>query len=248
VELTHDAQEFMDWAGLDSDRFNQGFNTEADYFLWLTCQSHLNLNDSEGTKEKYEEILENRFPQGWKRMAGRRKEADPTKMPRGHGKIRLEVMARFRDWLLTTAYGVEAPVSPKADKAVTPADSTQVTADLAKLDISDKTPVKPISAREQNLVDPSKPQELSPIDLAALDYFKKTSEWQSAFNGRKKEATIMAERQHRNNKESADHQKAKEDALKAKQMPAPVAEGVPTVITGDRRNLKAEDMDEGVSL
>jgi hypothetical protein len=236
IELTHDPKEFMAWAGLDPVRFDQGFKSEDDYFLWLTCQTDENEGTPEEKKEKYERLLEKRFPQGWKRMAGRRKEVDTTKMPKGHGKIRLEVMARFRDWVLTTAYGVEAPSKgPEVNK---------VAEDLSKLDLA--PPAKP-SAREQNLIDPDKYQELSPIDISALEYFGKKPQWESAFEGRKEEAQVMSERQKRNSKENAAVQKAKEDA-KAKEA-APVSEEGPSDVAAGRENdSKAEDMDEGVSL
>lgn len=247
----------MEWAGLDSERFEQGFKTEADYFMWLTCQTNFDSRDAEGkNKEKYEVLLEKRFPQGWKKMAGRKKEADPTKMPRGHGKIRLEVMARFRDWLLTTAYRVEAPVSPDVmEKVDTIIDSSQVETDLSKLSITDKpaSNPNPVSAREQNLIDPEKYQELSPNDLSALDYFNKTAQWQTAFEGRKEEAKIMAERQKRNHKESVAVQKAKEEAADAKKHgtgPKYTFQEGPTFVVTERKrsNGKVEDMDEGVSL
>jgi hypothetical protein len=225
----------MAWAGLDPGRFDQGFKSEDDYFKWLTCQTDENEGTPEEKKEKYEKLLEKRFPQGWKRMAGRRKEVDTTKMPKGHGKVRLEVMARFRDWVLTTAYGVEAP---------SPRGTEKVAEDLSKLDLA-KTVPPPVSAREQNLIDPDKYQELSPIDVSALEYFKKKPQWESAFEGRKEEAKVMSERQKRNSKENAAVQKAKEDA-KAKSL-APVSEEGPSVVAADGRS-KAEDMDEGVSL
>lgn len=224
----------MAWAGLDADRFEQGFKSEDDYFMWLTCQTDENEGTSEEKKENFERLLEKRFPQGWKKMAGRRKETDNTKMPKGHGKIRLEVMARFRDWMLTTAYGVEAP-SPRVTEKV-----DKVADDLNKLDLA--PPAKPVSAREQNLIDPAKFQELSPIDISALEYFRKKPQWESAIEGRREEAKVMSERQKRNNKENAAVQKAKEDA-KAKKA-APVSE---QGISGSS-NAKAEDMDEGVSL
>lgn len=241
VELTHDAQEFMNWAGLDSARFEKGFKSETDYFMWLTCQTNQQEGTPEEKKAKYERLLEKRFPQGWKRMAGKRKEADTTKIPKGHGKIRLEVMARFREWLLTTAYGVEAPVSPKITDKV-----SGVETDLEKLKLSE--PAKP-SAREQNLVNPDKYQELSSIDLAALDHFGKKEQWQSAFEGRREEARIMSERQKRNMKENTDHHKAKEEVQEVKK-PAYVYEEGPTFIVTDRKrnNVKAEDDDEGVAL
>jgi hypothetical protein len=225
----------MAWAGLDPVRFDQGFKSEDDYFMWLTCQTDENEGTPEEKKEKYEKLLEKRFPQGWKRMAGRRKEVDTTKMPKGHGKVRLEVMARFRDWVLTTAYGVEAP-SPKVTEKV--AD------DLSKLKL-DKT-VPPVSAREQNLIDPDKYQELSLIDISALDYFNKKPQWETAFEGRREEAQVMSERQKRNSKENAAVHKAKEDA-KVKSL-APVSEEGPSDVAAERNDSKAEDMDEGVSL
>jgi len=224
----------MAWAGLDPVRFDQGFKSEDDYFMWLTCQTDENEGTPEEKKAKYEKLLEKRFPQGWKRMAGRRKEADNTKMPKGHGKVRLEVMARFRDWVLTTAYGVEAP---------SPRGTEKVAEDLSKLDLAKSVP--PVSAREQNLLDPDKFQELSPIDISALEYFKKKTQWETAFGGRREEAKVMSERQKRNNKENAAVQKAKEDvkAMKA----APVNGEGSSVVAADGRS-KAEDMDEGVSL
>jgi len=245
----------MDWAGLDSVRFEQGFKSEKDYFMWLTCQT----NDSESTevekKFKYEALLEKRFPQGWKKMAGRRKEADPTKMPRGHGKIRLEVMARFRDWLLTTAYGVEAPVSPKADQPVDRGtDPTEgITTGISNLKLPEKIvapPMTPVSAREQNLLDPERYQQLSPDDISALKHFGKIAQWQTVFDGRKQEAKVMADRQKRKVKENTDHQKAKEEAKPAKDTPISVKEEVAVVAgSGSRRDeVKTEDMDEGVSL
>jgi hypothetical protein len=227
----------MAWAGLDPVRFDQGFKSEDDYFMWLTCQTDENEGTPEEKKEKYEKLLEKRFPQGWKRMAGRRKEVDATKMPKGHGKVRLEVMARFRDWVLTTAYGVEAP---------SPRGTEKVAEDLNKLELA-KTVPPPDSAREQNLIDPDKFQELSPIDISALEYFKKKLQWESAFDGRKEEAKVMSERQKRNSKENAAVQKAKEDA-KAKSL-APVSEEGPSDVAAGRGiDSKAEDMDEGVSL
>jgi hypothetical protein len=232
VELTHDPKEFMAWAGLDPVRFDQGFRSEDEYFMWLTCQTDENEGTPEEKKVKYERLLEKRFPQGWRRMAGKRKEVDTTKMPRGHGKIRLEVMARFRDWVLTTAYGVEAP-SPKGTEV------EKVAKDLSTLDLDKKVP--PVSAREQNLIDPDRFQELSTIDISALEYFKKKPQWETAFQGRKKEAKVMAERQKRNSKENAAAHKAKEDAKGAK---APVSEQGPVASS----DSKAEDMDEGVSL
>ena len=237
VELTHDPKEFMAWAGLDPVRFDQGFKSEDDYFMWLTCQTDENEGTPEEKKAKYEKLLEKRFPQGWKRMAGRRKEAGTTKMPKGHGKVRLEVMARFRDWVLTTAYGVEAP-SPRGTEKW-----NKVAEDLDKLNI-DKT-VPPISAREQNLLDPDKFQELSPIDISVLEYFKKKSQWETAFEGRREEAKVMSERQKRNNKENAAVHKAKVDAKAIKAEPVN-GEGS-SVVPADGRS-KAEDMDEGVSL
>jgi hypothetical protein len=201
--------------------------------MWLTCQTDENEGTPEEKKEKYERLLEKRFPQGWKRMAGKRKEVDTTKMPKGHGKIRLEVMARFREWVLTTVYGVEAPSPRGTDK---------VAEDLSKLDLKTKPPV---SAREQNLIDPDKFQELSPIDISALEYFDKKPQWESAFEGRKEEAKVMSERQKRNNKENAAVHKAKEDAKAEKA--APVSEEGPSIIATDVRS-KAEDMDEGFSL
>jgi len=224
----------MAWAGLDANRFEQGFKSEDDYFMWLTCQTNENEGTSEEKKAKYERLLEKRFPQGWKRMAGRRKEVDNTKMPKGHGKIRLEVMARFRDWMLTTAYGVEAPsprVSEKVDK---------VTEDVNKLDLA--PPAKPVSAREQNLIDPAKFQELSPIDISALEYFRKKPQWESAFEGRREEAKVMSERQKRNNKENAAVQKAKEDAIAKKATPVSEESG------SGSNDPKAENVDEGVAL
>ena len=232
MELTHDPKEFMAWAGLDPVRFDQGFKSEEDYFLWLTCQTDENEGTTEEKKERYEKLLEKRFPQGWKRMAGKRKEVDTTKMPKGHGKVRLEVMARFRDWVLTTAYGVEAPKGTAVDK---------VAKDLSKMTLA-KT-VSPPSAREQNLLDPDKYQELSPIDMSALEYFHKKPQWESAFEARREEAKVMSEKQRRNNKENAAAHKAKEDS---KAMKAVYGEGSSVVAAGGRS--KAEDMDEGVSL
>jgi hypothetical protein len=134
-------------------------------------------------------------------------------------------------------------------------DPNQVATDLLKLSLTDKpAPIPtPVSAREQNLIDPEKYQELSPIDLSALDYFNKTAQWQTAFEGRKEEAKIMAERQKRNHKESVAVQKAKEEAADAKKNGAgpkyAFQEGPTFVVTdGKRYNGKAEDMDEGVSL
>jgi len=224
----------MAWAGLDADRFEQGFKSEDDYFMWLTCQTDENEGTPEEKKEKYASLLEKRFPQGWKRMAGKRKEVDNTKMPKGHGKIRLEVVARFRDWMLTTAYGVEAP-SPRVSERI-----DKVAEDLNKLDLA--PPARPVSAREQNLIDPAKFQELSPIDISALEHFGKKPQWESAFELRREEAKVMSERQKRNNKENAAVQKAKEDA-KAKKA-APVSE---QGVSGSNAP-KAEDVDEGVAL
>lgn len=200
--------------------------------MWLTCQTDKNEGTPEEKKEKYERLLEKRFAQGWKRMAGKRKEVDNTKMPKGHGKVRLEVMARFRDWILTTAYGVEAP---------SPRGTEKVADDLSKMNLAKTVP--PPSAREQNLLDPDKFQELSPIDMSALEYFHKKPQWESAFEGRKEEAKVMSERQKRNDKENAAAHKAKEDA---KAMKAVYGEGS-SVVAAEGRS-KPEDMDEGVSL
>ena len=246
----------MDWAGLDSARFEQGFKSEDDYFMWLTCQNDHSEGTEDEKKVKYSALLEKKFPQGWKKMAGRRKEADPTKMPRGHGKIRLEVMARFRDWLLTTAYGVEAPVSPRVGHPVgsTTTDSTEgVTTGISNLKLPEKIvapPMTPVSAREQNLLDPERYQQLSPDDISALKHFGKIAQWQTVFDGRKQEAKVMADRQKRKVKENTDHQKAKEEAKPAKDTPISVKEEVAVVAgSGSRRDeVKTEDMDEGVSL
>jgi hypothetical protein len=237
VELTHDLEEFMEWAGLNSQRFHKGFKTEEDYWRWLTCLPE----DEGGTKEesmtleerrvKYDALLEKRFPQGWKRMAGKKKEVDTTKIPKGHGKARLEVMGRFREWLSTTIYGLEAAASTAAKETrkegqvsdtvakdeQMATDATQVTEDLMKISLRPTTPPPPIIAlptltpRELSLIDPEKPLALSYTATSALEYFNATPRWEQLLESRKKEAEIVAERQKRNSKENSAVQIAKED-------------------------------------
>jgi hypothetical protein len=266
VELTHDPEDFMQWAGLDSDRFYQGFKTETEYWMWLTCL----VDDDQGTnpeerKEKYGRLLEKNFPQGWRRMAESKRSADPTKMPKGHGKVRLDVLNRFRDWLGTTIYGAEAKAKAKVDEenneAITttsPADSSQaITTDMSNLSINNENeksgpppaPNPVLSAREQNLLDPDKFLALSYTANSALEHFNKVSEHQAMFDARKQEATVMAEKQKRNMKESADSRKAKEEAAaeaaKARAVPPPT----PVMTTGEKeRERRPEEIDEGVSL
>jgi hypothetical protein len=237
VELTHDPEEFMEWAGLSSQRFHKGFKTEEDYWRWLTCLPEDEVEDEGKTKEesitleerrvKYDALLEKRFPQGWKRMAGKKKEVDTTKIPKGHGKARLEVMGRFREWLSTTIYGLEAAAATAAkegqvsdtvakdDQVAT--DATQVTEDLMKISFRTTTPPPPIIAlptltpRELSLIDPERPLPLSYTATSALEYFKARPRWEQLLDSRKKEAEIVAERQKRNSKEKTAVQIAKED-------------------------------------
>jgi len=257
VELTHDPKEFMDWAGLDSERFERGFETETDYFMWLTCLVDNDQGTNSGERnEKYERLLEKRFPQGWRRMAEAKRSADPTKMPKGHGKIRLDVLNKFRDWLATTIYGPEDTV--KVDKVKgevdTETDPAQaVTTEMSNLSI-DKTspppaPAPVLSAREQNLLNPDTFLPLSFTANAALDYFGKVPEHQALFDARKQEATVMAEKQKRNMKENTDSQKAKEEAAAAKAKDVPLPPPTPVIATDEKeRSSRPEDIDEGVSL
>lgn len=259
VELTHDPKEFMDWAGLDLKRFDRGFETETDYFMWLTCLVDNNQGtNSEERKVKYERLLEKRFPQGWKRMAEAKRSADPTKMPKGHGKIRLDVLNKFRDWLATTIYGTEAKDKVDAVKGegTTETDSAQaITTDMSNLSIGQSSPPPPSatapvpSAREQNLLNPETFLPLSFTANAALDYFGKVPEHQALFDARKQEATVMAERQKRNMKENTDSQKAKEEAAAAKAKDVPLPPPTPVVATDEKeRSSRPEEIDEGVSL
>ena len=247
----------MDWAGLDSERFEQGFETETDYFMWLTCLvDHDQGADSEERKVRYESLLEKRFPQGWKRMAEAKRSADPTKMPKGHGKIRLDVLNKFRDWLATTIYGPEAKDKVDAVKGEgsTATDSAQaITTEMSNLSI-DKTspppaPAPVLSPREQNLLNPDTFVALSFTANSALKYFRKVPEHQALFDARKQEATVMAEKQKRNMKENADSQKAKADAAAAKATDVPLPPPTPVVATDEKeRSSRPEEIDEGVSL
>jgi hypothetical protein len=250
VELTHDPEEFMQWAGLDSERFYQGFKTETEYWMWLTCL----VDDDQGSnpeerKEKYGKLLEKNFPQGWRRMAESKRSADPTKMPKGHGKVRLDVLNKFRDWLATTIYGAEAKAKVEAQKGEATTDLSQaITTDMSNLSINSQNgksspppaPAPVLSAREQNLLDPDRFLALSYTANSALEYFNKVPEHQAMFEARKQEATVMAEKQRRNMKDSAAAAaaKPKEDI--------PLA---PVVATDEKeRERRPEEIDEGVSL
>jgi hypothetical protein len=255
VELTSDPLEFMKWAGLDSIRFERGFETEKEYWLWLTCLTDESQGaNEEERKEKYEALMQKRLPQGWRVMAAKKSgEKDSTKMPKGHTKVRLEVMARFRDWLKTTIYAPQTPPVKADPTAPIDNDSTEpdVSSALSSLTLgtspppashSNRTPPDP---KEQNLVDPAKPRELSFSAHSALEYFGKVSEWDQLFQSRKEEARVMADRQARNNKERA----AVSNQPSAVPASATVSEPVPILMSRkEEEGRKLEELDEGVSL
>jgi hypothetical protein len=295
VELTSDPLQFMEWAGLDPIRFEQGFQTEKQYWLWLTCLTDEDQGaDDKEREEKYEALMQKRFPQGWRVMAMKKSgEKDSTKMPKGHTKVRLEVMVRFREWLKTTIY-VPKPTTlvagseeagPAAieqdgqakDEAEAPSPSIDTSPTIVKLAslILGPSPPPPTTTntdtlsatpgpKEQNLVNPDKPKELSHNAQSALEYFGKVPEWSNLFEGKKQEAKILADRQARNNKErAAVFDLASKTGAPEGQGPSsqiqftPIdtvsggAMAVPTPVVrkeGEGKVVQPEDLDEGVSL
>jgi hypothetical protein len=261
VELTSDPLEFMKWAGLDPDRFERGFETEKEYWLWLTCLTDENQGaNEEERKEKYEALMQKRFPQGWRVMAAEKSgEKDSTKMPKGHTKVRLEVMARFRDWLKTTIYAPQdstpkvAPTSPTDNGSIKPTslDISSTADQISSLTLGTSPPTTtqstrpPLDPKEQNLVDPAKPRELSSSAHSALEYFGKISEWDKLFQSRKEEARVMADRQARNNRERAavfvQPSVVPTSAIVSEPVPIPVSRK-------EEEGRKLEELDEGVSL
>lgn len=220
-------------------------------------------------------------------------EKDSTKMPKGHTKVRLEVMARFREWLKTTIYAPK-PTTPIAgseeagptlaeqdgqakDAAAVPSpsiDTSTTAAKLASLALGCSPPTTtttdtdtlsaPLGPKEQNLVDPDRPRELSYNANAALEYFGKVPEWSKLFEGKKQEAKVMADRQARNNKERAavfdlatmtGPTEGKGPSSQVQSTPIDTVSGgtmgVPTPVVrkeGEGKVVQPEDLDEGVSL
>jgi hypothetical protein len=213
-------------------------------------------------------------------------------MPKGHTKVRLEVMARFREWLKTTIY-VPKPTTPMAgseeagpapieqdgqakDGTAVPSPSIDTSPTIVKLASLSLGPSPPpptttitntlsaLGPKEQNLVDPEKPRELSYNAHSALEYFGKVPEWSNLFEGKKQEAKVMADRQARNNKERAavfdlaSKTGAPEGQGPSDQVhftPIETASGgamaVPTPVIrkeGEGKVVQPEDIDEGVSL
>lgn len=293
VELTSDPLQFMEWAGLDPIRFEEGFQTEKQYWLWLTCLPDEDQGADDQEREgKYEALMQKRFPQGWRVMAVKKSgEKDSTKMPKGHTKVRLEVMARFREWLKTTIYAPKPTTSMSGSKETgsSPAeqdgsekdgatlplpsiDASATAAELASLSLNSSPPTttstETLSAtpgpKEQNLVNPDKPRELSYNAHSALEYFGKVPEWSKLFEVKKQEARVMADGQARNNKERAavfdlasktGPTEGQGPPSQVQPMPIDTVSGgamaVPTPVVrkeGEGKVVQPEDLDEGVSL
>lgn len=190
VDLTDDPDQFMEWAGLDPKRFQQGFKTERDFWRWLAClQDDIESSTVEEQMKKKGEIFEKRFAQGWKKLARQRPgQADDTKMPKGHSKARAEVMKRFRNYVKSTIYA-DTPVPEPIDGSKI--DKLVGEAEMLRLEEPSPTDTQPL------VLDPQKPRELSDRAQDALKYFGKVQSWHGMLAERQVEAAELAERQQR---------------------------------------------------
>lgn len=188
VDLTDDPVEFMRWAGLDHERHARGFKTEKEFWRWMAClpDDYDTLSSGEQMKLK-EEVMGKRFAQGWKRLARQKTEKSPVKMPKGHSKARVEVMARFREYIKSTIYA-DTPITTTTESLVS---------EVSKLELGPTA--SPIESTPPAL-DPAHPRTLSDRAQEALDHFGKTNVWNSVFDERKAEAVQLAERQSRRSK------------------------------------------------
>lgn len=193
VDLTDDPDELMKWAGLDPVRHARGFKTEKDFWRWMACLpddiESLSLEDQLKTKE--EVFTTKRFAQGWKRLARQKAKDDTVKMPKGHSKARVEVMARFRDYIKSTLYA-DTPVPISS----TPKDD-DLASEISKIELAPS--VSPVETEAPTL-DPAHPRTMSDRAKDALDHFGKTDIWKSMLEERRVEAEQLAERQRRRSK------------------------------------------------
>ena len=181
VDLTDDPDAFMLWAGLDPIRYAKGFKTEKDFWRWMAClpdDIESMTREEQGTVKK-QIFSDKRFAQGWKRLARQKSEKDSVKMPKGHSKARVEVMARFREYIKSTLYS-DSPIPTPLSTTSPPTGD-----DGSKLD-----PGFPTSQTETHLptLDPANPRSMSDRAQDALEHFGKTGVWRSILEERRVEA------------------------------------------------------------
>lgn len=198
VDLTHDPVQFMEWAGLDHARWQQGFATERDFWQWLAClPDNVESLTADEQAEKKDELFKKRFAQGWKRLAKQKQgQKDNTKMPKGHSKARVEVMERFRAYIKSTLYADTPVPEPTAD-----AEVDKVAGDLGAASIEPLSSPALSKTEPPPVLDPASPRGLSDRAQDALTYFCKINDWHTLLDQRRAEAFELAERQQRRFKE-----------------------------------------------
>lgn len=154
------------------------------------------MSPEEQMKKKEEVFGTKRFAQGWKRLARQKADKDAmVKMPKGHSKARVEVMARFRDYIKSTLYA-DTPI-PSTTTTTTTAGTDDITSEVSKLELG--PPASPVETHQPTL-DPANPRTMSDRAKEALDHFGKTNVWKSILEERRVEAEQLAERQQRRSK------------------------------------------------
>lgn len=199
VDLTDDPDKFMIWAGLDPERFARGFKTEKDFWRWMAClpDDIEQMSEEEQMKKKEEVFGTKRLAQGWKRLARQKADKDAmVKMPKGHSKARVEVMARFREYIKSTLYA-DTPVPSSTTNTGAGTETNDITSEVSKLELG--PPESPVETHPPTL-DPANPRTMSDRAKEALDHFGKTNVWKSILEERRVEAEQLAERQQRRSK------------------------------------------------
>jgi hypothetical protein len=118
--LTSSAGKLLQWLGLEYGRWQNGFDTQAEYQQWLAGML------SKGKEWELDESMrESRIVSGWARLVN---QVTPIKDTAGHQKERIQKLEDFRTWLRSIKYSsLVQPPDSVATSNQTPADPPVVT-------------------------------------------------------------------------------------------------------------------------
>lgn len=232
VELTKSAPELLDWLGLDYTRWQGGFETQRDFWRWIS-----------GVDSSNEAPNLTLVQRAWTAFAATTGTVE--KVHTRHQHPRFAEVERFRDWLRpvnsTPAKRSEVIAADAHEKqpsshgpSAPPSRYDIVTRVSVSIDTqtgimtkeAEETSIQPIAARpsvrrpvETHAISSSSPQPL-PLDrfaIQALSHFGKLQEYETAVARQSVDATILYEKQRRKaqNRQYAQDHEAKTAKIRA---------------------------------
>jgi hypothetical protein len=204
VELTSSAGKLLQWLGLEYGRWQNGFDTQAEYQQWLAGM----LSNGEEW-ELDESMRESRIVLGWARLVN---QVTPIKDTAGHQKERIQKLEDFRDWLRSIKYSSlvrrsDAVTTSKQTPAEPPAVThkqiivrTEVTLEInlqtgeTTQENSTTTIIHPPDKTDQLRIDP---RPLDEYAIETLRYFGKLEEYERILAERRIEVEVKVENRKR---------------------------------------------------